>query len=120
MTKPHPTHLDTQPIPPEYLTSSADSVTPTDTLKTMLQQTNHTLITPPEPTPNPETFLNTLKTNPKIYHASMSRQFAADLPPDIEQTALKDEPKTGTSKLPTTETTTIEFSNTATANIPNS
>ena len=28
-----------------------------------------------------------------VYQASMSRQFAADLPPDIEQTALKDEPK---------------------------
>ncbi len=94
MTKSQKTYLDTLLIPPEYLTSSADlRYTLTDTLKTLLQQTNHNLITPPKITPNPETFLNTLKTNPKIYHASMSRQFAADLPPDIEQTALKDEPK---------------------------
>jgi len=94
MTKPHQTYLDTRPTPPEYLTSSAElRYTLTDTLQTLLQQTNHTLITPPKITPNPETFLNSLKTHPKIYQASLSRQFAADLPPDIEQTTLKDEPK---------------------------
>lgn len=94
MTKPQQTYLDTRPIPPNQLTSSADlRFTLTDTLKTLLQQTNHTPITPPKLTSNPETFLNTLKTHPKIYQASMSRQFAADLPPDIEQTSLKDEPK---------------------------
>ena len=94
MTKPQQTYLDTRPIPPNQLTSSADlRFTLTDTLKTLLQQTNHTLITLPKPTSNPETFLNTLKTHPKIYQASMLRQFAADLPPDIEQTSLKDEPK---------------------------
>ncbi len=94
MTKLHKTYLDTRPISAEHLTSSADlRCTLTDTLKTLLQQTNHTLITPSQATPNPESFLNSLKTHPKIYQASMSRQFAADLPPDIEQTALKDEPK---------------------------
>lgn len=94
MTKPHQTYLDTRPIPPEYLTSSADlRCTLTDTLKTLLQQTNHTLITPPKIIPNPETFLPCIKTHPNVYRASMSRQFAADLLPDIEQTTLKDEPK---------------------------
>ncbi|MGC9505141.1 hypothetical protein, partial [Baaleninema sp.] len=43
--------------------------------------------------PDPETFLNSLKTNPNIYQASLSRQFAANLPPNIQQTTLKDEPK---------------------------
>ncbi len=94
MTKPHLTYLDTLRILPEQLTSSADlRCTLTGTLKTLLQETNHTLITPPKLAPNPETFLNSLKTHPKIYRASMSRQFAADLPPDIEQTSLKQEPK---------------------------
>jgi len=94
MNKPHKTYLDIRPISLEQLTSSADlRCTLTETIKTLLQQTNHILITPPKPTPNPKTFLNSLKTHPKIYQASMSRQFAADLPPDIEQTALKDEPK---------------------------
>ncbi|MCW6038916.1 hypothetical protein K4A83_22065 [Spirulina subsalsa FACHB-351] len=94
MTKPHQTYLDTRPIPPEYLTSSAElRYTLIDTLQTLLQQTNHTLITPPKITPDPETFLNSLKTNPNIYQAPLSRQFAADLPPDIQQTTLKDEPQ---------------------------
>lgn len=94
MTKPHQTYLDTLPILPEQLTSSADlRCTLTDTLKTLLQQTNHTVTTTRQQTPNPETFLNTIKTHAKTYKASMSRQLATDLPPDIEQTALKDEPK---------------------------
>jgi|GEM_PF-1942254 Arginyl-tRNA synthetase len=94
MTQPQQTYLDLPPIHPAQITASADlRFTLTDTLKILLQQTNHTLIAPPKPTLNPETFLNTLKTHPKIYQASMSRQFAADLPPDIEQTSLKDEPK---------------------------
>jgi len=94
MTKLHQIYLDTLPILPEQLTSSADlRCLLTDTLKTLLQQTNHTLIPPPEQTLNPETFLNTLKTYPKTYQAFMSRQLAADLPPNIEQTSLKDEPK---------------------------
>lgn len=94
MTKPPKIYLDTQSIPPEYLTSSTElRYTLIDTLQTLLQQTNHTLITPPEIPPDPETFLNSLKTNPNIYQASLSRQFAADLPPDIQQTTLKDEPK---------------------------
>ncbi|MFB8795153.1 MAG: DALR anticodon-binding domain-containing protein [Microcoleus sp.] len=43
--------------------------------------------------PNIELFFNSIKTSQKIYKASLSRQLAADLPPNIEQTALKDEPK---------------------------
>jgi len=94
MTKPTQTYLDPPSIHPVQITSSANlRNTFIDTLKNLLQQTNHTLITPPKPTPNPETLLNSLKTHPKIYQASLSRQFAADFPPDIEQTALKDEPK---------------------------
>jgi arginyl-tRNA synthetase len=38
-------------------------------------------------------FLNSIQTNNQIYKASLSRQLAADFPPDIEQTSLKDEPK---------------------------
>ncbi len=91
MTKPHQTYLDAPQIPPEQLNSSAEvRFIFTDTLKNLLQKNNHILITASQQTPNPETFLNTLKTHPKIYQASMSLQVAADLPPDIE---LKDEPK---------------------------
>jgi len=94
MTKPRQTYLDPTPIDPTQITASADlRYLLIDTLQTLLQQTNHTPITHPEITPDPETFLNSLKTNPNIYQASMSRQFSADLPPDIEQTTLKDEPK---------------------------
>lgn len=94
MNKPQQIYLDRPPVYPAQITSSADlRCNLTDTLQTLLQQTNHTLITPPKPTPNCETFLDSLKTHINIYQASMSRQFAADLPADIEQTALKDEPK---------------------------
>ncbi|MEG4965412.1 DALR anticodon-binding domain-containing protein [Microcoleus sp. B6-A1] len=40
-----------------------------------------------------EVFFNSIQTSKQVYKASMSRQLAADLPPDIEQTSLKDEPK---------------------------
>jgi arginyl-tRNA synthetase len=56
-------------------------------------QASYTLIPVPKPTPASETVLSKFKTNPNIYQASMPRQFAADLPPDIEQTTLKDEPR---------------------------
>lgn len=94
MTKPHQTYLDPPPIHPAQITASADlRYLLIDTLQTLLQQTNHTLITPPKATLDPETFLNSLKTHPKIYQASLSRQFTADFPLDIEETTLKDEPK---------------------------
>ncbi|WP_210437043.1 hypothetical protein [Oxynema aestuarii] len=94
MNKLQQIYLDRPPIYPAQITSSTDlRCNLTDTLQTLLQKTNHTLITPSKPTPNCETFLNSLKTHFNIYQASMSRQFAADLPADIEQTALKDEPK---------------------------
>ena len=86
----HETYLGTQAMSAEQLASSAGLRC---ALTTLLQRTNHALITPAKATPNPESFLNGLKTRPKIHQASMSRQFAADLPPDIEQTALKDGPK---------------------------
>lgn len=94
MIKSQQTYLDPPPIDPTQITASADlRYLLIDSLKTLLQQTNHTLITPPKPTLDPETFLNSLKTHPNVYQASLSRQFAADFPPDIEQTTLKDEPK---------------------------
>lgn len=43
--------------------------------------------------PNIELFFNSIQTSQKVYKASLSRQLAADLPPDIEETSLKDEPK---------------------------
>jgi arginyl-tRNA synthetase len=43
--------------------------------------------------PNIEVFFNSIQTSQKVYKASLSRQLAADLPPDIEETSLKDEPK---------------------------
>jgi hypothetical protein len=94
MSKPHQIYLDSSPTLPNQLITSADlRCTFTDTIKTLLQQTNHTLVPSSEPNLNLEIFLNSLKTHPKVYQACMSRQFAADLPPDIEQTALQDEPK---------------------------
>ncbi|WP_318728462.1 DALR anticodon-binding domain-containing protein [Roseofilum sp. Guam] len=64
-------------------------------LTQILQRTGNTITQTLEDLkpPNPEEFLNSLKGNSSVYQASMSRQFAADLPPDIEQTTLKDEPK---------------------------
>lgn len=94
MTKPHQIYLDSPPIDPTQITASTElRYVLIDTLQTLLQQTNHTLITPSKPTLDPETFLNSLKTHPNVYQASLSRQFAADFSPDIEQTTLKDEPK---------------------------
>jgi arginyl-tRNA synthetase len=85
MTKLHQTYFDPPKIHPVQLNSSAEvRFILTDTLKNLLKKNNHILITSSQQTPNPETFLNTLKTHPKIYQASMSRQVAADLPPDIE------------------------------------
>ncbi|WP_041741286.1 DALR anticodon-binding domain-containing protein [Calothrix sp. PCC 6303] len=91
MIESHQTHLDSPKIPADQLNSSAEvRFIYTDTLKNLFQKNNHILIAPSQQTPNPETFLNTLKAHPKIYQASMSRQIAADLPANIE---LKDEPK---------------------------
>jgi arginyl-tRNA synthetase len=43
--------------------------------------------------PDIEKFLKSIQTSNQVYKASLSRQLAADLPPDIEETSLKDEPK---------------------------
>jgi hypothetical protein len=46
MTKPRQTYLDPTPIDPTQITASADlRYLLIDTLQTLLQQTNHTLIT---------------------------------------------------------------------------
>jgi len=90
MSKSPSTYLDSLPIPPKQLTSSTHlRCVFTDTIKTLLKQTNYTLIAPPEQILNPENFLNTLKTHHKIYQASMSRQLAANL----KETSLKDKLK---------------------------
>lgn len=46
-----------------------------------------------EKLPDIRKFFQSTQVNQKVYKASLSRQLAADLPPDIEQTSLKDEPK---------------------------
>lgn len=46
-----------------------------------------------EKLPDIPVFFNSIQTNNQVYKASISRQLAADLPPDVEQTTLKDEPK---------------------------
>ncbi|MTJ13478.1 hypothetical protein FJR11_12940 [Anabaena sp. UHCC 0187] len=46
-----------------------------------------------EPFLNIKEFFNSIQTNQQVYKASLSRQLAADLPPDVEETSLKDEPK---------------------------
>jgi len=94
VTKPHQTYLDFLSSSPEQLISSADlRSTLTDTIKTLLQKSNRTLSISTKQTLHPATFLNTLKTTSGVYQASMSHQFSDDLPSNIEQTALKDEPK---------------------------
>jgi len=46
-----------------------------------------------EQLPNIGEFFNSIQTSNQVYKASLSRQLAADLPLDIEQTSLKDEPQ---------------------------
>ena len=43
--------------------------------------------------PNIEELFQSIQKNDYIYQASLSRQLAADLPPNLEQTSLKNEPK---------------------------
>ncbi|MFG3819482.1 hypothetical protein [Limnothrix redekei] len=63
-------------------------------LAEILQKNSHILISSPTKSIlDPEIFLTNLKTHANVYQASLSRQFAADFPPSIEQTTLKDEPK---------------------------
>lgn len=67
------------------------------TVKNILEKSNDLVSTEKENSqekiPALEVFFNSIQTSNKIYQASISRQLAADLPPDIEQTSLKDEPK---------------------------
>ncbi|MGB3693871.1 MAG: hypothetical protein WA999_14190, partial [Spirulinaceae cyanobacterium] len=94
MIKPNQTHFDHLKTYVNQVPSSSElRFTLTNTVKTLLQKNNHNLITSLKQTPKPETFLDTLKTHPQTYQASMSCQIAADLPPDIEQTSIKDELK---------------------------
>jgi len=69
----------------------------TTALKNFLEKCNNFVRTESannqEKLPDIEVFFNSIQTNNQLYKASLSRQLAADLPPDIEQTSLKDEPK---------------------------
>lgn len=69
----------------------------TTTVKNILEKCHNWVSTASannqETLPNIEVFFNSIQTSNQVYKASLSRQLAADLPPDIEQTALKDEPK---------------------------
>ena len=69
----------------------------TSTVKNILEKCHNSFST--ESAKNQEKFLNikiffnSIQSNNAVYQASMSRQLAADLPPNIEQTSLKNEPK---------------------------
>ncbi|MEA5500319.1 DALR anticodon-binding domain-containing protein [Limnoraphis robusta] len=69
----------------------------TTTVKNILEKCHNSVSTESannqETLPDIELFFNSIQTSKQVYKASLSRQLAADLPPDIEQTSLKDEPK---------------------------
>ncbi len=84
-------------MPPEQIPLSAYLRYTFKAIVPLLQKTgNHftldTNTSQPVP-PNLIDFCQSLQNHLQTYRASMSRQLAADLPPDIEQTSLKDEPK---------------------------
>ena len=90
----HKVYIEINSIPLRSLTSSSDfRYTLIDVLQLFLRKANCTPISPPKVTLKPETFLNSIKAHLNIYQASMPRQFATDLPADVKQTTLKDEPK---------------------------
>jgi arginyl-tRNA synthetase len=94
MSKVFKVHFDTHYFSLEYLTSSNElRYTLAHNLKPLILPINDAFLLAPKIIPNPKDFLTSLKIQPNVYQASMSRQFAADLPSDIEQTTLKDEPK---------------------------
>jgi len=98
LTQVKTTYLNLSQIPLESLTSSAEiRYTYTDVIKTLLQLIGYTVTTDTENNhdalPNLNNFLHFIPDSDRIYKASLSRQFAADLPHDVEQTSLKDEPK---------------------------
>ncbi|MEP0873682.1 DALR anticodon-binding domain-containing protein [Trichocoleus desertorum AS-A10] len=94
MTHSRQTYLDSLAILSEQLPSTTDlRCTIAHILKSLLQETDHTLEIPRQQDLNSKIFFNTLKTHHSVYQASMSRQFAVELPSGIEETALKDEPK---------------------------
>lgn len=90
--------LNITEIPLGILLSSADiRQTLTAIIKNLLQRTGNffTIDTSQnkEALTNIEEFFHLIQNSDQIYKASFSRQFSAGLPPDIEQTSLKDEPK---------------------------
>jgi len=85
-------------IPLGMLTSSADiRYTVAGIIKNLLTTDGNSVTLDAsqnqEPLPDIGECLKLIQTNDCTYKASLSRQLAADLPPDIEQTSLKDEPK---------------------------
>ncbi|MFE1748095.1 hypothetical protein [Coleofasciculus sp. H7-2] len=69
----------------------------TTAVKNILENGNNLVIAKSvdnqENLPDIEVFFNSIQTSNQLYKASLSRQLAADLPPDVEQASLKDEPK---------------------------
>ncbi len=65
----------------------------TSVLQKLLERQGNNIITTPLNPSNSAEFLSTFKTHPSVYQASVSRQLAVDLPPNAEETLLKDEPK---------------------------
>lgn len=93
-TQPEKIYLSLPEIPLEKATSSSDiRCTFTNVLKTLLQRPGNSITQDSQHQPNIKSFLESLKNTDQTYKASMSRQLATDLPPDAEQTSLKDEPK---------------------------
>lgn len=66
-------------------------------VKNLLQQDGYSVTSDTTPSqeslPNIGKFFKSIQTIRQVYKASLSRQLAADLSPNIEQTSLKDEPQ---------------------------
>ena len=83
--------------PPEVAPLPYIRCSPTAALKNLLQHSGNSVISDSSQNqgllPDSGQFLKFIQASQMVYKASLSRQLAADLPPDIEQTSLKDEPK---------------------------
>jgi arginyl-tRNA synthetase len=87
---------------PETLSVSAPSpadirCTLTVVVKNLLQRFGHSvteyITLNQEPSPDIREVFKSIQNSKQVYKASLSRQLATDLPPDVEETSLKDESK---------------------------
>ncbi|NJN12715.1 MAG: hypothetical protein HC836_42165 [Richelia sp. RM2_1_2] len=91
--------LDIPDIPLKILPLSADIryTTVASVIDHLLQHFAHSITSGTaqnqELFPSVEEFFHSIQNSDRIYKASLSRQVAADFPPDIEQTSFKDEAK---------------------------